>query len=107
MHKHFTGVPPDVMHDILEGSMKLELKCLLYTYIKEKPMFTLSLLNERIRNLNYGPDCSDHPPSDLSDPFLSLSPSSNFKLTAYVVIILNHNFALFTIFFLLLCTCSK
>ena len=77
----FTGLPPDVMHDILEGNVKLELKCLLYTYIKEKRLFTLSLLNERIRNLNYGPDCSDHPPSDLSDFFLTLSSSGNLKLT--------------------------
>lgn len=69
------------MHDILVGSVKLELKCLLYTYIKEKRMFTLGLLNERIRNLNYGPDCSDYPPSDLSASFLNLSSSSNLKLT--------------------------
>ena len=49
------------MHDILEGALQLEIKCLLYTLIKEKKIFSLQLLNYRIQSYPYGDDVTDSP----------------------------------------------
>uniref|UniRef100_A0A1X7T706 Uncharacterized protein n=1 Tax=Amphimedon queenslandica TaxID=400682 RepID=A0A1X7T706_AMPQE len=54
------GLPPDVMHDILEGAMQVELRCLLTALINDK-IISLPVLNERILSLPYGNDVSDHP----------------------------------------------
>ena len=43
------GLPPDVMHDLLEGAVNCELKVMLYTYIYEKKILTLDQLNRRMR----------------------------------------------------------
>lgn len=48
------GLPPDVMHDILEGVAVLHLRCLLEYFIETKKIFTLSELNERIRHFPFG-----------------------------------------------------
>lgn len=55
-----TGLPPDVMHDILEGAMQVQLRCLLTTLLNKK-IITLPLLNSRIVSFPYGNDVSDHP----------------------------------------------
>ena len=54
------GLPPDVMHDILEGAMQVELRCLLTALINDK-IISLPVLNDRISSLPYGNDVSDHP----------------------------------------------
>ena len=75
-----TGLPPDVMHDVLEGCLQLEIKCLLNSLIVQKKLFSLSFLNERITDFPYGPDASDHPPQCLSDTCTSMSSGSTLKL---------------------------
>lgn len=47
------GLPPDIMHDILEGSLQYEVKELLRHLIKEEKLFTLELLNEKIERFPY------------------------------------------------------
>lgn len=56
-----SGLPPDVMHDVLEGSLQLEIKCLLAVLIRDLKLFSLSNLNHRIQSFPYGPDVGDHP----------------------------------------------
>ena len=47
------GLPPDIMHDILEGSLQYEVKELLRHLIKKEKLFTLELLNEKIEQFPY------------------------------------------------------
>ena len=56
-----SGLPPDVMHDILEGALHVELKCLLSKLIQDQRLFDQSLLGTRISSFPYGDDISDHP----------------------------------------------
>ena len=48
------GLPPDVMHDLLEGYVPYKTKLMLRHFIQEKDLFTLDELNTRIRNFRYG-----------------------------------------------------
>ena len=43
------GLAPDVMHDMLEGTVNCEVKTLIKTYTEEKMFFTLSQLNRRVK----------------------------------------------------------
>jgi hypothetical protein len=54
---HFESVEsftPDVMHDILEGSAKIELCKLLTQFIDDEKLFTLNQLNSQISTFHYG-----------------------------------------------------
>ena len=61
-HYHVTsGLPPDVMHDLLEGVAVVELKCML-TKFSQNYNLSLNLLNDRIDNFPYGfPDTKTKP----------------------------------------------
>ena len=48
------GLVPDIMHDLLEGSLPLLTKLLLTYFIREKHLFSLAYLNERIASFKYG-----------------------------------------------------
>ena len=48
------GLPPDIMHDILEGALPFTLKLMLRKFINEDKYFTLVTLNEAIYNFDYG-----------------------------------------------------
>jgi len=67
------GVIPDIMHDILEGVIQLHTKCLLKYLILDEKMFTLSTLNDRILNFQYGPTDSSNKPSIISHDTLTSS----------------------------------
>ena len=75
-----SGLPPDVMHDMLEGKsslriiivrsgitpfylgvLQLEMRCLLTVLIKEQKLFSLEIVNTRIRQFPYGNDVTDRP----------------------------------------------
>ena len=42
------GLPPDIMHDLLEGAVPCEIKCLLKKCITEEHYFTLMFFNDRM-----------------------------------------------------------
>ena len=46
------GLPPDVMHDLLEGYVPYKVKLMLRHFIEEG-LFTLEELNTRIRNFKF------------------------------------------------------
>ena len=48
------GLPPDIMHDLLEGYVPYKAKLMLRVFIEEKRLFTLTELNSRIKNFHYG-----------------------------------------------------
>ena len=50
-----SGLVPDIMHDILEGSLELCMRHLLINLVREKKLFSLDVLNARITSINYGP----------------------------------------------------
>ena len=54
---------PDVMHDILEGSLQLCTKLVLNQFIVDKKLFTLGLLNQPITSYKYGPAITEKPSS--------------------------------------------
>ena len=61
-----TGLVPDIMHDILEGTAQLTMKYLLRHLIVSKKFFSLRTLNERIMSFNYGPADIANKPSEIS-----------------------------------------
>ena len=46
---------PDVMHDILEGTLELCMRHLLIQFVQEEKLFSLDVLNGRIQATHYGP----------------------------------------------------
>lgn len=48
------GLPPDVMHDVLEGYLPYTLKLMLSHMIDTLKLFTLDKLNQAIRSIDYG-----------------------------------------------------
>lgn len=55
------GLSPDIMHDVLEGTLQLSLKQLLLYLTEEKKLFAVDTLNERIHRFNYGPQATNKP----------------------------------------------
>ena len=54
------GLPPDVMHDLLEGYVPYTMKLMLNKLLDEK-LFTLEQLNNTISHFNYGNDMRNRP----------------------------------------------
>ena len=48
------GLPPDIMHDLLEGYIPYKMKLMLKHFVGEKHLFTLDGLNSCIKNFHYG-----------------------------------------------------
>lgn len=57
----FQQVGVDVMHDILEGVAKYVLSFILLEYTQKSKLFSLTVLNERIRTVSLGPDNNNRP----------------------------------------------
>ena len=60
------GLVPDIMHDILEGSLELCMRHLLIHFIREEKMLSLELLNTRIASFKYGPSEVKNKPTALA-----------------------------------------
>ena len=56
------GLPPDIMHDVLEGALPYEIK-LMFAYYFQNGYFNLKEVNKRLQEFNYGTDSSDKPSS--------------------------------------------
>ena len=57
------GLPPDCMHDILEGVLPYAVKMLLLRFVTEHHYFHLDDLNHRIVSFTFGPVESSRPSS--------------------------------------------
>lgn len=60
------GLVPDVMHDLLEGTAQLSLRCLLRYIISDQKYLSLNTLNERILSFKYGHADIKNKPSEIS-----------------------------------------
>ena len=58
---------PDIMHDILEGTLQLHIKYLLKHLILEENLFSLNKLNERIQSFLYGTADTCNKPTIISN----------------------------------------
>lgn len=67
------GLVPDIMHDILEGTLQLTLRHLISYFIRDMKYFTLKDLNKRISSFNYGYADSRNKPSEISKNTFSSS----------------------------------
>ena len=70
------GLPPDIMHDILEGALQYEVKELL-KYLIDKKSLSFEVLNERIRMFPYVYPDKNNKPTPIS---LETLKSSNHQL---------------------------
>ena len=57
---------PDIMHDILEGTLQYEVKFMLQIMIHKENYFTLDQLNSRIENMELGYMESSNRPTTIS-----------------------------------------
>ena len=69
------GLPPDIMHDLLEGYVPYKFKLMIKYFIEEKKLFSLEEFNARLSNFNY---CTETKPTIIFSS--SLSSSSNTEL---------------------------
>ena len=60
------GLPPDVMHDLLEGYVPYIMKLLLNQIINKEKLFTLDYLNNLILYFNYGTNEARNKPNCLT-----------------------------------------
>lgn len=74
------GLAPDVMHDVLEGSLEYETKEVLKYLITERRILSLRDLNNRIDSFPYGYMDSRNKPSQISQKTL-MSSDHNLKQT--------------------------
>ena len=72
------GLAPDIMHDILEGSLQYEIKELLKYIVLERKLISLSLLNQRITSFSYGLIETPNKPIPISNTSLH-SPDHSLK----------------------------
>lgn len=71
------GLVPDIMHDILEGSLELCLRHMLMHYINDEKLFTLKFLNDRLTSFKYGPSEIKNRPTLLAPA--SITPEGHLK----------------------------
>lgn len=73
------GIVPDLMHDILEGTLQLNMKWLLKHLILDEKMFSLDALNGRMQSFDYGMADSSNKPTPISYDTLSSTTRNNVK----------------------------
>ena len=87
-----SGIPLDIMHDVLEGALQVEIKCLLDVLIHRERYFALATLNESIHSFPYGSDVTDHPkpiPSGFSTSVSANGVKQCGKLILYTLMLRN------------------
>jgi len=70
------GLPPDIMHDILEGSLQYEVKEFLKHLILHSNYLTLETLNVKIQRFPYQQSDKTNKPTQIKESVLSSSTHS-------------------------------
>jgi hypothetical protein len=66
-HVANSQIPQDVMHIILEGTLPLETKLMLTSFIKDKKYFDIQFLNDRMSKFYYGKtESRNKPPKEFT-----------------------------------------
>ena len=89
-------LPQDVMHILLEGTVQLELKLMLSSFIWDKTYFTIELLNDRICYFDYSSsEARNKPPKPFTTKMLA-SDSTKLHLSGMSLSIVMCSLILFT-----------
>ena len=101
------GLAPDIMHDILEGTLPLVVKLLLVHYISDQSLISLADLNTRIVSFKYGASVKNKPSLISTNSFTS-SDSKLRQSGAFYLCSINIYLMTFTlcINFIFECTCT-
>ena len=75
------GLPPDAMHDILEGVLQYCVKLTLRVFVLEKKFFTADELNRRILMLDYGYQHDGNKPSTIQKTRIELHLTKKVEAT--------------------------
>lgn len=67
------GLVPDIMHDMLEGTLQVTMKCVLRHLIQDQNLFSLKTLNNRISSFHYGQANVQNRPSEITRSSLNSS----------------------------------
>ena len=62
---------PDIMQDILEGSLELCMLHILIYLIRKQKLFSLNVLNNRIASMNYGLSEVKNKPTEIAPASLT------------------------------------
>ena len=82
-----SGMVPDIMHDILEGTLELCMRHLLIHLIHEEKLFSIGILNSRIASFNYGPSEVRNKPTQIATTCLASDGHLKQSGTFYVLTI--------------------
>lgn len=82
------GLPPDVMHDLLEGYLPYTLKLMLSHFITTLKLFTLDELNQAIKNFDYGYAETSRPQCLTSDSLSISKGCTTFPLSGKLACLL-------------------
>ena len=84
------GLPHDLMHDIMEGVVPYELKCLL-SYCVHNKIFTITELNDRIKGYDFG---SEDRPAVIDPLVVRRDSDTRLRQSASQMISLVRNFTM-------------
>ena len=79
-----SGMVPDVMHDILEGTLELCMRHVLIQFVQEEKLFSLDVLNARIQATRYGPSEVKNKPTVIAPS--SLASDGHLKQSGIYVV---------------------
>ena len=88
------GLVPDVMHDILEGSLQYEVKELLKHFILTEKYFTLDELNKKIDEFPYVLSDNATKPAQIAQTVLASSDHTVKQKGSYIYFHCIHVYAL-------------
>lgn len=72
-----SGLVPDIMHDILEGSLELCMRHTLIHLIRDEKLFSLDTLNSRLSSFKFGPSEVKNKPTVIAPA--ALRPDGHLK----------------------------
>ena len=75
-----TGLPIDIMHDLLEGSLHVVVKELLKDLVYMKKLFSVKQLNDRIKSFAYGHVHTKSKPSQIIELSQEITISQSGKI---------------------------
>lgn len=78
------GIVPDIMHDMLEGTLLVTLKCLFCYLIQDQKLFSLKTLNERIASFHFGQADVLNKPSEISRSSFNSSSDTLRQSGSYI-----------------------